>query len=449
MRERCREVLTTPCHVGAETRDGRKALAGERLVQPPVGEAISRGPRRCGAERAIHTQVELVLVVAQKRRRDVVADRHIAIRERIQAGDRTADGIHERRRNPVAGEGLPRERIARGRQGAGREVPLALGQGRHGGQACRPLAHPRALVDREHERAVLLQRPSDRPAELVPLVIWRRLVAGREVVARVQSAVPKELVRRAAPAVRTGPRNHVDLCSAVSAEGRIVGAGDHLELPDGIDRHPHADTVQLRIDVVDAVEQVRVAVLARTVRVECEVASDRGGRTGSGRDCPWREERQLEDVAAVEREAGDEAIVEHRATPRQFRFPPQGRGDRQLLGDGDAQLRLNPDRLSHVQRQAADVRRVPGRNDLQPVRARGEMRDRELTGPSRFGLPPLARFFTHDRHRTARDGLSGGVTDRAAHRAVNGLRSGARDEHRDEQQGEYRDDRRHPAPRPG
>ena len=94
-------------------------------------------------------------------------------------------------------------------------------------------------------------------------------------------------------------------------------------------------------------------------------------------------------------------------------------------------------------------RRVPGRNDLQPVRARGEMRDRELTGPSRFGLPPLARFFTHDRHRATRDGLSGGVTDRAAHRAVNGLRSGARDEHRDEQQGEYRDDRRHPAPRPG
>ena len=94
----------------------------------------------------------------------------------------------------------------------------------------------------------------------------------------------------------------VDLARRVAAERRIVGGGHHLELPDGVDRRPHRRRVQLRVDVVDAVEQEVVEVLAPAVAAEREIAAHRAGRSLRRRRGARGQQRQLEEVAAVERQ---------------------------------------------------------------------------------------------------------------------------------------------------
>ena len=85
-----------------------------------------------------------------------------------------------------------------------RKVAVALGERRHVGDPRDAFAQARALVVGEEEHAVPDERSAERAAELVPVVVGRRLVPRREVVAASSAPIPEELVRRAARAIGAG-----------------------------------------------------------------------------------------------------------------------------------------------------------------------------------------------------------------------------------------------------
>ena len=72
-----------------------------------------------------------------------------------------------------------------------------------------------------------------------------------------------------------GPRfeNDINLRSRIATERSIVSARENLELADGVDRWTYAEGVQLRVNVVNAVEQEVVTVFARAVYAESEIAT--------------------------------------------------------------------------------------------------------------------------------------------------------------------------------
>ena len=88
--------------------------------------------------------------------------------------------------------------------------------------------HPRALVIGEEERPVPDQRPAQRAAELVALVLWRGLIGRREEVVSIERAVAEELVSRAVELVAAGACDHADLSARVSAEACVVGGSRRL-----------------------------------------------------------------------------------------------------------------------------------------------------------------------------------------------------------------------------
>src|SRR6185369_13984899 len=98
---------------------------------------------------------------------------------------------------------------------------------------------------------------------------------GCEEVARIECGVTMKLKRRTVKVVRSGIQDHVYLCAGIATERCIVGAGQHLKLTDGIDGRPHTERVQLRIDVVDTIEQEVVRIFARAVNTEREIAANR------------------------------------------------------------------------------------------------------------------------------------------------------------------------------
>ena len=128
--------------------------------------------------------------------------------------------------------------IDRPREERLRKIALRSAERRHVGHPGDSLAQPRALVVGEEEHAVGDNRPADRTAELVAVVVGRRLVSRRERVAAVERTVPEELV--AVPAKRLAPdaRDDVDLAGSVAAERRVVGRGLDAELVDA--RRPAA-----------------------------------------------------------------------------------------------------------------------------------------------------------------------------------------------------------------
>ena len=265
-------VLPPARDVRAEAGHGREAGPRERFEQPPVARTEARRHSRAGGERLIEPRVELIDRVALRRRRHVVLERRAAVRRRVQGRNRVTDGAQVVRRHLIAWKRLPREWIHRRPEERVREVPFALGKRRHVCDARDPFTQPRAFVIEKEERAVADDRAAERSAELMAPVVGRRLAGGREVIARVERAIAQELVRRSAGAVGAGPGDDVDLGAGVPAVRRIVGGRQHAEFADAIDGRADGGRVQLRIDVVHAVEQEGIEVLAAAVRRECEVA---------------------------------------------------------------------------------------------------------------------------------------------------------------------------------
>jgi len=148
-----------------------------------------------------------------------------------------------------------------------------------------PAAIRRAFVIGEEERPVVHQRPAQRAAELVALVLWRRLIGRREKVVTTERAVAEEIVSSAMELVAAGARDHADLAARVSAETGIISGSCHFELADGVHGRRHAGAVQLGVAIVGAIQQEVVGVLARSVDADGKRAADRSRRAfGRRRD---------------------------------------------------------------------------------------------------------------------------------------------------------------------
>src|SRR5262249_30748685 len=98
-----------------------------------------------------------------------------------------------------------------------------------------------------------------------------------------------------------------------AAERCVVSAGQNLEFADRVDRRFDAKCVELRVYVVNAVEQEVVGVLARAVDVEREISANRTGGALSGRRRAGREQTQLQKVPSVERQSCHLPVVDYRA----------------------------------------------------------------------------------------------------------------------------------------
>src|SRR5689334_17882069 len=103
------------------------------------------------------------------------------------------------------------------------------------------------------------------------IVIRGIFVFRGEVIARVEDLIPEKLIARSEETVRARLGDDVDLTTGVAAEGRVVAGREHLELSDAVCRRAYAWCAQFWVDVVDAVQQEAVEVLARAVDRQREI----------------------------------------------------------------------------------------------------------------------------------------------------------------------------------
>ena len=251
------------------------------------------------------------------------------------------DGIDQVRRDPVALELVTNESAGRVRprreriedanqlavlrEGLG-EVPLALRQRRHGGRRLRLPLFAQALERRHEEGAAPLDRPARDAAELAALVIAeRRSRTLREIVVRIERRVAEELVGAAVELVGAGLVDDVqDAAEAAAVLGGIVRA-EHLELLDRVDRGEHRDARE----PVDGGEGGRHPVDHRihhrrpravdAVAHRVVVVADRAGHAR-------RQEDQRIDVAGVQRQLEDAAVVDELADRAAARLEQRGVG---------------------------------------------------------------------------------------------------------------------------
>src|SRR5262249_29233337 len=252
--------------------------------------------------------------VALDRRRREIQARHVAVRQRVERGDLQADRVEKRLRDLTAGKRRRRihsgnERLLLDRKL--RKIAQELSRRRYVGQARDAFAEPRAFVVAEEKRAVFKNRASQGESELVALISRVGLIGRGEEIARVEDLVAKEFIGRAVNPISPRFQNDVDLRARAASERSVVCAGQDLEFADRVDRRFDAEGVELRVYVVDAVEQEVVGVLARAVDVECEIAAHRTGGALSGRRGPGREQAQLQKVPAVERQPRYLPVVYH------------------------------------------------------------------------------------------------------------------------------------------
>ena len=212
------------------------------------------------------------------RRRQVV--HHITGQSRHR--HRLAGRDHRSRRN-----GLPRRRrIAHRhadvhRQHAGTHLRI-----RYGTQRKRRNPPPAAFVIGEEKGAVLQDRPAEREAILVP-VILRLLVVHRFEEARgVQPVVLQEVPERAVEGIGARLRRHVHHRPTRPAELGRIGVHHHSELRHRIRRRLHGLVGEALVGgaveiVVHAVEDEVVKHTAQAIHVVGALAP-KGHRTGVG-----------------------------------------------------------------------------------------------------------------------------------------------------------------------
>ncbi len=175
------------------------------------------------------------------------------------------------------------------------------------------MTNSETFVVREEERAVAPQRASLAPAKLV-LAERRNRAAGivKEVLG-IERAVAQELISGAGKPVCAGARGDIDLGARRDALLRRVRILEHLEFADGVDRRVHRQAVRERLHQRDPVEREIVALRALSInrepqaegrRVELLSGAVRIGRHGAG-----GEQRQLGELAAVQRKLGHAPVV--------------------------------------------------------------------------------------------------------------------------------------------
>ena len=364
------QVLRSPVQRVAISGQERKPGPGERLEQRAVRVAVARRQIQPAARRPIDADVELVVPILEIGRGHEVGQRRVAVRERVQRRDRLTDWVLEERRHLVARKRLPGEEVDGRGQHAVREITGPLGRRGHVGHLGDALGGARALVVGEEEQPVAADGPAHRPAKLVAAVVRGRLVARREEIPRVERSVAEEAVAGSVKAVGARLQHDVHLAGAVSPDLGLVAARQDLELADRVNRRPHGRRVQLRIDVVHAVEKKAVGVFAASGRSEGEIAAHRACRSLSGRGRAWHQQRQLEKVASVERQVHDLRVFHDRANRRRVALERDRRcRDDDLLGRRtDLKRHIQPKVLADKQLELLDVGLESRPGHLEPVR---------------------------------------------------------------------------------
>ncbi len=281
-------------------RNGRLAGTGERLEELAITEAEAQRQLATFRVGLISTHIELVHIVSFNRRRDEICRGRCAIRVRIERGNCAPDGMLCERWKER--ERLTAEWIARRRQHASTEVSGTFGKRGHSGDPRDAFAPSGGLVIRKEERLAADQRAARRCTGLVPLVMWRRLACRGEHVSCVEGTVSRKPVRGSVDSVGARFGDHVHLRARIAAKRRVVGACQHLELADRVHSGTNGNGIELWIDILHAVKQEAVEVLARTVCGKSEVAPDGGRRAGRGGCGAGREQTELEKITSIERQ---------------------------------------------------------------------------------------------------------------------------------------------------
>ena len=170
-----------------------------------------------------------------------------------------------------------------------------------------------SLIVGEKERAILTDRPPQRGAKLIALILRFGLIGGREEIAGVHRAVAEKLVGASVHRVGARFHHHVHLAAGIASETGVVNACEYFEFLDSVHRRCNAERVEFRIAVVHTVEQEVVGILARAIDIERDIAARRTCRTGRSGRRAGHKQSQLVEVPAIERKAGNIAIFDHRA----------------------------------------------------------------------------------------------------------------------------------------
>ena len=318
--------------------------------------------------------------------------------------------------------------------GSGRGAEIAAcarRRARHVRDRRQPLRLAKAFVAAEEERLVAGDRPAERAAELVALEGWNRLGRIVEVRARVERAVAAELEAGSREAVRSRARDgHDDSPGAAAVFGAVV-VDEHLELAHGVDAEHaaggaagravalgvHVRAVHLEADLV------RPGAGDRDLRAHAAIDRlRRGGRRGDAE----LEQRQLGEVAAVERQLANLVLIDERRHRRLPRRDQRGvsRHDDPLRDAADLHLdvqhRRLPDREGHI---LVLGRTEPGKLDGHRVLAWDE--GVGAVSPLRVGREDAALPGLHfpDRDSRPRQGGLGIVNDTAGDRSGRALRN--------------------------
>ncbi len=375
-------------------------------------------------------------IVFERRRRDEIRERRTAIGIREERRDGAAARMLDRQGNDAARERDGRSGNNRAREQALRKIPFALGAGRHVGHARDPLAQACALVIHEEERPVLHDRSTERAAELMAAVFRRILVVRRKVVSRIECASAKELVGGAGETVAARAGEDVHLAAAVASEGGVVGRRAHFELADRIHRRPDANRSELRVHVVDAVEQVVGKVLARAVHREREVASHRARRSLRRRRRSGREQREFQEVPPIERQLGHQPVVKSRGQRRRVTIHRnencahvhRRRGGLQREGQVESQI------LIDGEFDARRKRAVLAAFDFDAVRPRFEFRGDIASLVVRNHATYFRRGFVDEPQFYLAGGCARRIEHDAPHRGALRLRGSLGDDEQEEEQ---------------
>src|SRR5262249_20892513 len=304
-------VLTPAGYIVAISGHQRKGGAGERLEQIAIAETVTKSPARAGIEEVIDARIKVIIAIALNGRGDKVGERRLPVRQRIESCDLASNRVDEGVGNPPVRKRLAGKGIYGHAKQTLREVTDSFRGGRYVAHARDPFACASSFVVGKEKGPVVADWPAERKAKLVAQVRRVGLVRGREEIPRIERAVAMKFKDAAVKVVRARLQYDIYLRSGAAAKGRIVGAGQIFELANRVNRRSYAESVEFRIDVVNAIQQEVVAVFARAVDAEREVSAHGTGLALRRWRRAGNQQSQFIKVAPVKGQALDLAVLDN------------------------------------------------------------------------------------------------------------------------------------------
>jgi hypothetical protein len=446
---------------GAEIgQSGRQVLVG-LLGAEPGEDPIAV------AEVVVDAHVALVVVQRLHRVGQVVAAEPVGEgRVGQQVEQRPADRV-----DAIGGNGVVRERITHAQPGRrvdarGRRVvddrrrrpgerlgedALVHQRGRHREHRSQALVDVVALEAGEEERAIALEAAAERKA--IRVLVPRTLLGAVEEVAGIEGVVAEELEGRAVEVVLAGLAADQHRRAAAAAVLGLVVVRQHLELADRVDVGQDADAAGGELVVVDTVVEPVVGVLTHPLGRYGHAAAvghlaaralgqEAAGATGDGARA---EQRQLDEVAAVQRQLGhllgvDQLAEVGVAALKLHHGALAGDGDR--IGDaGERKREVDGQRRLHFENDTGRLLGLKAAHRRRDgIAANGQLRHGEAAGVVGHHLAYRAGPLVPRRHDRAGEGCLRCIEHRAGDRAHRLSQRHRRQGH------QRRDERRHAQP---